>query len=320
MDPRRQFLSIGIVFFFALHWKILFIVASARKSEKKCEEYGKLVYEIEPSPVLRIGAGFNVVSRCAIVGTPLIVGGIKAKMAEFPHMAVIGFGRNLSDVSWLCGGSIISERYILTAAHCLESRDNGPALMVRVGTTNLEIREDSLQERKIIRRIKHPDYKLPAKYHDLGLIELDKPLELNPNVRPACLEMNFQPPGKQAIATGFGRTSYGEMSMNKDLMKVQLDYINEESCKKRYQFDLGRRYLPNGFIQNFLCAGMMEGGKDTCQGDSGGPLQRVLEHPYCTYSIVGVTSFGKFCAMKNSPAIYTRVSSYLDWIESIVWP
>ncbi|XP_043670046.1 serine protease snake-like [Vespula pensylvanica] len=320
MNPRRQFLSIVIVSFLVLHWNISFVVAIVRKCEKKCEEYGKLVYEIEASPVLRIGAGSNVVSRCAIVETPLIVGGIKAKMAEFPHMAVIGFGRNLSDVSWLCGGSIISERYILTAAHCLESRDNGPAVMVRVGITNLEIREDNFQERKIIRRTKHPDYQLPAKYHDLGLIELDHPLELNSNVRPACLETNFQPPEKQAIATGFGKTSYDAMSTNKDLMKVQLDYITEVSCKKSYRFDLGRRYLPKGFIRNFLCAGIIEGGKDTCQGDSGGPLQRVLARPYCTYSIVGVTSFGKFCAMKNSPAIYTRVSSYLDWIESIVWP
>lgn len=56
------------------------------------------------------------------------------------------------------------------------------------------------------------------------------------------------------------------------------------------------------------------------QGDSGGPLQRVLEKPYCMYSIVGVTSFGKFCAFKFTPAIYTRVSSYIDWIEKIVWP
>lgn len=56
------------------------------------------------------------------------------------------------------------------------------------------------------------------------------------------------------------------------------------------------------------------------QGDSGGPLQRILAEPYCMYSIVGVTSFGKFCAFKLSPAIYTRVSSYLDWIETIVWP
>lgn len=55
------------------------------------------------------------------------------------------------------------------------------------------------------------------------------------------------------------------------------------------------------------------------QGDSGGPLQVVLDNPYCMYSVVGVTSFGKFCGFKNSPAVYTRVSSYVPWIESVVW-
>lgn len=56
------------------------------------------------------------------------------------------------------------------------------------------------------------------------------------------------------------------------------------------------------------------------QGDSGSPLQKVLMKPYCMYSIVGVTSFGKFCAFKSMPAMYTKVSFYLDWIENIVWP
>ncbi|KAK2583861.1 hypothetical protein KPH14_001137 [Odynerus spinipes] len=306
--------------FFILVCEILIVSIIARKSEERCEEYGKLVYENEESPVLRIGAGFNMVSRCAIVETPLIIGGVKAKSAEFPHMAAIGFGKNESNISWLCGGSIISETYILTAAHCLESRDNGPAIRVRVGMTNLSGFEESLQERKVARRIKHPDYRPPVKYHDLGLIELDYPLELNPRVRPACLEVNFQISERQAIASGFGRTAYNAQSGSNDLMKVQLNYISQEDCEKSYQFDLGGRYMPQGLISNLLCAGVMEGGKDTCQGDSGGPLQRVLAYPYCTYSIVGITSFGKFCAFKNSPAIYTRVSSYLDWIESIVWP
>lgn len=196
---------------------------------------------------------------------------------------------------------------------------SGPAIRVRVGTTSLSRKEESLQERKVARRIKYPDYQQPVKYHDLGLLELEHPLELNPRVRPACLETNFYPPG-EAIASGFGKTSYDATSGSDDLMKVQLNYISEEACKHSFRFDLGRRNLPQGLIPNLLCAGVMEGGKDTCQGDSGGPLQRVLADPYCTYSIIGVTSFGKFCAFKNSPGVYTRVSSYLDWLESVVWP
>lgn len=84
--------------------------------------------------------------------------------------------------------------------------------------------------------------------------------------------------------------------------------------------DIGGKSLPSGIITSQLCAGELNGGKDTCQGDSGGPIQIVKNNPYCMYDIVGVTSFGKFCGFKNSPAVYTKVSYYIPWIESIVWP
>ncbi|XP_012220460.1 serine protease snake-like isoform X2 [Linepithema humile] len=287
--------------------------------KNKCKEYAALVYESEDSPILRINAGSNKVSRCTIVETPLIVGGVPVKPVEFPHMTVIGYGKE-GDISWQCGGSIISENFILTAAHCMESPDKGPAAKVRVGLIDLSTPDDVMQERDIVERIKHPDYKSSIRYHDIALLRLDRSLELNSRVRPACLEVNSQIPGKSAIASGFGKTSYESTIGSNELMKVQLNYISEDDCKKSYADDIGiKGIMPQGLIPNLLCAGIMEGGKDTCQGDSGGPLQRILTEPYCMYSIVGVTSFGKFCAFKSMPAIYTRVSSYLDWIENIVW-
>lgn len=71
-----------------------------------------------------------------------------------------------------------------------------------------------MQERYITERIQHPDYKPWVKYHDIALLKLDRPLELNPRVRPACLEVNSQIPGKSAIASGFGKTSYGQYFSN----------------------------------------------------------------------------------------------------------
>ncbi|XP_024942568.1 serine protease snake [Cephus cinctus] len=294
--------------------------SSGYKSKEKCKEYANLVYENEYIPVLRKGAGSNRVSRCAIVETPLIIGGVKAKSMEFPHTAVIGFGTNDRDVSWQCGGTIISENYILTAAHCMESRDKGPARLVRVGLINLKDPGHAMQERRVVERIKHPNYRMPSRYHDIALLKLAKPIYLNSQVRPACLEIDFMINGRKAIASGFGKTSYDGSEGSNELMKVQLDYISQEECEKGFRAELGTRQMPSGVIPNLLCAGVMEGGKDTCQGDSGGPLQRVLTEPYCMYSVVGITSFGKFCGFKNSPAIYSRVSTYIDWIESIVWP
>lgn len=78
--------------------------------------------------------------------------------------------------------------------------------------------------------------------------------------------------------------------------------------------------LRAGLKTDQLCAGFANGGKDTCQGDSGGPLQVLTPRNQCMFHIIGVTSFGRSCAARNSAGVYTRVSSYLDWLESVVWP
>lgn len=90
----------------------------------------------------------------------------------------------------------------------------GPASKVRVGLINLLSPGDAMQERNVAERIKYPDYKFSVRYHDIALLKLDHPLELNPRVRPACLETNVQIPGKSAIASGFGKTSYGQHPPN----------------------------------------------------------------------------------------------------------
>lgn len=100
-------------------------------------------------------------------------------------------------------------------------------------------------------------------------------------------------------------------------MKVSLTITPQDVCVRHYLAE--PRILPKGIVDSQMCAGEMEGGKDTCQGDSGGALQIQLKKPYCIYEIIGITSFGKFCGFPNSPAIYTNVSHYVPWIESIVW-
>lgn len=102
-------------------------------------------------------------------------------------------------------------------------------------------------------------------------------------------------------------------------MKVQLKLIPNQQCSSSFNSPAEKISMPQGITDTLICAGELAGGKDTCQGDSGGPLQVVLKQPYCMYSIIGVTSFGKFCGFANSPAIYSRVSNFLGWIESNVW-
>lgn len=100
-------------------------------------------------------------------------------------------------------------------------------------------------------------------------------------------------------------------------MKVVLDILNLDECKKVYEKEMIS--FKNGLDSTQLCVGVLDGGKDTCQGDSGGPLQVILKEPYCMYNIIGVTSTGLFCGYANAPAVYTKISKYIDWIESIVW-
>lgn len=102
--------------------------------------------------------------------------------------------------------------------------------------------------------------------------------------------------------------------MSDDLLKVKLSLFPFDECKKMY----GRhKKIPKGIVESQLCAG--NGRQDTCQGDSGGPIQVMAKGNSCVYYIVGITSFGKSCA-SNSPGVYTKVFSYLNWIEEIVWP
>ncbi|KYB24610.1 serine protease P43 [Tribolium castaneum] len=280
-------------------------------SSTKCEEYAKAVYVQTISPVLSLNAKTNNVSECGIVSVPLIIGGTAATEKEFPHMAVIGYGETAdSQLGWDCGGTLISELYVLTAAHCLESRELGPSQLVRFGTTHLDEPDPDLQERVVVARIPHPDYKPPLKANDIGLIKLEEPVEFTPHVRPACLNTADINPGRKALASGFGKLSYDAETGSKNLMKVLLNVYPNNRCSKAIREQIK---------DTMLCAGHLEGGKDTCQGDSGGPLQIVLEKPYCMYSVIGVTSFGKFCGFANAPAIYTKISAYISWIESIVW-
>lgn len=119
---------------------------------------------------------------------------------------------------------------------------------------------------------------------------------------------------KTMVATGWGVTKFGGQRSN-DLLKVTLDLYSTNSCKSIYKT---HKKLPKGILETQFCAGTRQG-SDTCQGDSGGPIQVVSQENKCVYYITGITSFGKSCGSKNAPGVYSRVSSYLDWIEDVVW-
>ncbi|XP_026466697.1 serine protease snake-like [Ctenocephalides felis] len=282
-------------------------------ANQKCIEYSQIPSQLSPY-------------GCPRSPVPLIIGGTPTSLMGFPHMAAIGFGYTADgEITWQCGGSLISEKFVLTAAHCLKSRDKGPAQKVRFGdnTDNYDYINNeisSYREYYIINRIQHPDYKPPLKYNDIALLELHKPVQFSMDIRPACLETNYYNIPQTVIATGYGKQTY-EFLGKYQLMKVELPVLSSDHCTRSFASDIRRprSVLKDGIIDSQMCVGDLSGHKDTCQGDSGGPIQVPLQWSPCTYKVIGVTSFGKFCGYPNAPSIYTRVSSYIDWIEQVVW-
>nr|XP_034193956.1 serine protease snake-like [Osmia lignaria] len=298
-----------------------FISDRGDKARAKCEEYSRSVYAFVTPPTLDVNRKPVNVSLCALKTRKLIVGGKKAEPKEFPHMVAVGFNSGDGGIAWLCGGTLISERFVLTAAHCTYNLNFKEATWVRVGDLNLERTNDDAkpQDIQITERIRHPSYKKPSEYHDIALLKLETNVQFNEWVRPSCLPYSLPDTGtdNKATATGWGRVDWAE-DTSSDLLKVTINLVPTSKCNSTFMRGQRDAKLKYGIVDDWqICAG--EPGKDTCQGDSGGPLV-ILNNDYnCMYTLIGVTSLGKICG-SIIPGVYTRVYNYVPWIESVVWP
>ncbi|XP_065081001.1 serine protease snake-like [Ochlerotatus camptorhynchus] len=294
------------------------IKGQRRISQIKCEEYRSrmkirtyaIPLVLDPTPIEY--EAFNC-SRTV----DLIVGGENAKEREFPHQALLGWSTQDPDkYDFRCGASLISEQYVLTAAHCTV-RDNQPPVVVRMAELNLADEYDNQVDFDIASITRHRNYSFVKSYHDIALIKLKQKVIFSDYIRPACMWDSTQLNATSVIATGFGHTMFAGGTMSNTLRKVTLEELDRHTCQAVYR---NNRKFRQGVIEHQLCFGSKEGGRDTCQGDSGGPIQVLTHMADCTFYVVGITSTGVMCGEENTPAIYTRVASYIDWIESIVWP
>lgn len=246
----------------------------------------------------------------------LIIGGEVAEFGEFPYVVALGYDKG-DGIEFSCGGSVISKNFVLTAAHCIETRDGFYPSVVRAGVISwdsTEWNEDT--DVAVAERIPHPNFSRREKYHDLGLLRLEKSLVFTTFLNAVCLETDVNDPTQTLTIVGWGQTNNNRVSRSSTLLKTNVTAVGRSVCAQTYN---ERTYskLPRGLIPEMFCAGDPTGAHDACQGDSGGPI--LVPGASGHYRVVGITSFGKGCG-SPLPSIYTRVPMYLDWIESVVWP
>ncbi|XP_050543326.1 venom protease-like [Daktulosphaira vitifoliae] len=286
-----------------------------------CHQYSELIYSYVKKPTLKPSSNNYIkVLNCREV-TKLIVGGTKADGKEFPHMALVGYGDKIEQVRWACGGSLISNIWVLSAAHCEKISKQLFAHWIRLGDLDIEDNNDDAKPSnyEIIQRIIHPNYQPPSLYNDIALFKLDRIVEFSAYVRPICLNIDQNLKPQKAVASGWGQIQSGGPSSS-HLLKVVLDSIPINQCNISYSSSVGRQLAFGILNESQICAGHAEGGKDTCGGDSGGPIQIKNTNYSCMYTQIGITSFGKLCGEKDAPGVYTKVSKYISWIEKNVWP
>ncbi|XP_061379600.1 serine protease snake-like isoform X1 [Danaus plexippus] len=259
------------------------------------------------------------------------IGGRDALPGEFPHMGALGW--KAVEGTWIfkCGSTLISPKFTLTAAHCSKTPPDPKTSsqipqIVRFGDKNIiDVFANGLPpiDANIVTITVHPQYKSPSRYNDIALVKLDKDIIFMSNVQPACLWSSSDSSmlGSTATLTGWGVIETATRKTSPILQAAVVDVIDDELCNKLLQRSCSRQWCG---VRDQICAGKLEGGVDACQGDSGGPLQVKIPLPPSgegsMHYVIGVTSFGIGCARPNLPGVYTKVSSFVDWIESIVWP
>lgn len=237
----------------------------------------------------------------ALLATPLvrdgkIIGGTNATLGDYPYqVAILG--------STLCGGSIISEWFVLTAAHCEEPLKSD--YIVVAGSLNYNNADTGPgQIRGIASFTPHENYNLNTLFHDIALVKLKNPLFFDATVNAIQLATVKPTQPEPVIATGWGRTRSGYAnSLPAILQTVTLSIVPFNTCNIAYGMTL--------ISSSMVCAAGP--GKDTCQGDSGGPLVRVQNG---VFKQVGITSFGQGCADPDYPGVYTSVADHITWINT----
>ncbi|CAN9501491.1 unnamed protein product [Ophioblennius macclurei] len=240
-----------------------------------------------------------------------IVGGDEAKPGEIPwQVSLMSYSDVLKRAQPFCGGTLLSELWVITAAHCLvEAKISQRKFFIRAGEHDVGLVEGPERDHEVAQALLHPlyDFEKSQYNHDIALLKLASPVELSSQRRPVCLgpkdfTENLLKESSSSMVSGWGRLKFQGLQSEK-LQKLQVPYVDRTTCKQSSR-DHVTRFM--------FCAGYRNIQKDACQGDSGGPH---VTNYKGTWFLTGIVSWGEECAKDGKYGIYTRVSRYYAWIS-----
>lgn len=274
----------------------------------------------KPVPVTEI-PGYDQCGQ-SIVSHPIkrIVGGVPSELHAWPWIAALGFENDKDEIKFLCGGTLITQRHVLTAAHCV-IRDS--LKIVRLGEHEIDNDNDGANpiDIKVVQRLIHKGYHSAFYHNDIAILTLERDVEFTDFIRPICLPLLSPIVSKQTFQrffpfiAGWGTTRFRGPTSNQ-LLEIQLEVLSNAGCIETF-----KAFDNVNITDNKLCAYDQFEIKDACQGDSGGPMM-TQQGPFVDQDIpddrwfqLGIVSFGYKCAVPGFPGVYTRVTEYGQWIR-----
>ncbi|XP_074854726.1 serine protease 27-like [Carettochelys insculpta] len=244
------------------------------------------------------------------VASSRIVGGQDAQSGAWPWQVSIQYNGD-----HICGGSLLTEEWVVSAAHCFQTPQNPSSYSVSLGEFQLDVPSANAFTTAVSQLEIHSSYNPNTFDSDIALVRLQSPLHYTAYILPICLPNSNDDAANGSLCwvTGWGNVQSNEsLPAPRTLQEVQVLLMDPQTCNDLYSQNIPGYSGSRPINSNMWCAGEAQGGKDSCQGDSGGPLVCPQADAWL---LTGIVSWGIGCGLPYRPGVYTRVSAYSSWIQ-----